>query len=129
MDRPAYRRVLLKLSGEALMGKRSFGIDPEVVDAIAAEIRDVVALGVQLGIVIGGGNIFRGVDGEREGDGPNHRRLHGDAGHGDQQPCPPERPGTTWVSPRGCRRPSKCKRSPNRSSRGGPSATWRRDGW
>jgi uridylate kinase len=62
MDRPQYRRVLLKLSGEALTGKGSFGIDPEVVDAIAAEIRDVVALGVQLGVVIGGGNILRGVD-------------------------------------------------------------------
>ena len=62
MDRPAYRRVLLKLSGEALMGKSAFGIDPEVVDAIAAEIRGVVDLGVQLGVVIGGGNIFRGVE-------------------------------------------------------------------
>ena len=61
MDRPAYRRVLLKLSGEALMGKQTSGIDPEVVDAVAAEIREVVALGVQLGIVIGGGNIFRGL--------------------------------------------------------------------
>jgi uridylate kinase len=62
MDRPQYKRVLLKLSGEALTGKGSFGIDPEVVEAIAAEIRDVVALGVQLGVVIGGGNILRGVD-------------------------------------------------------------------
>jgi uridylate kinase len=62
MERPAYRRVLLKLSGEALIGKKSFGIDPEVVDMIAAEINDVVDLGVQLGVVIGGGNIFRGVE-------------------------------------------------------------------
>jgi uridylate kinase len=62
MDRPAYRRVLLKLSGEALMGKSSFAIDPEVVDAIAGEIRDVAVLGVQLGVVIGGGNIVRGVE-------------------------------------------------------------------
>ena len=67
MDRPAYKRVLLKLSGEALMGKHSFGIDPEVVDAVAAEIREVVALGVQLGIVIGGGNIFRGLAASAEG--------------------------------------------------------------
>jgi uridylate kinase len=50
------------LSGEALSGKGSFGIDPEVVDAVAAEIRDVAVIGVQLGVVIGGGNIFRGVD-------------------------------------------------------------------
>jgi uridylate kinase len=67
VDRPAYKRVLLKLSGEALMGKHSSGIDPEVVDGIAAEIREVVALGVQLGIVIGGGNIFRGLAASAEG--------------------------------------------------------------
>jgi len=67
VDRPAYKRVLLKLSGEALMGKHSFGIDPEVVDALAAEIQGVVALGVQLGIVIGGGNIFRGLAASAEG--------------------------------------------------------------
>jgi len=56
-----WRRILLKLSGEALMGSREFGIDPEVVDAVAAEVAEVHALGVQVGIVIGGGNIFRGV--------------------------------------------------------------------
>jgi uridylate kinase len=67
VDRPAYKRVLLKLSGEALMGKHSSGIDPGVVDGIAAEIREVVALGVQLGIVIGGGNIFRGLAASAEG--------------------------------------------------------------
>jgi uridylate kinase len=62
MDRPVYKRVLLKLSGEALMGKSDFAIDPAVVDAIAGEIRDVAVLGVQLGIVVGGGNIVRGVE-------------------------------------------------------------------
>jgi uridylate kinase len=62
-----YRRVLLKLSGEALMGARSFGIEPDIVQAIAAEIRDVVKLGVQVGVVIGGGNIFRGVEGSARG--------------------------------------------------------------
>ena len=61
MDRPAYRRVLLKLSGESFMGNLSSGIDPEVVEVVAGEIREVAALGVQLGIVIGGGNIFRGM--------------------------------------------------------------------
>ena len=62
MDRPYYRRVLLKLSGEALSGRVSFCIDSGVVASVAAEIRDVAVLGVQLGIVIGGGNIFRGGD-------------------------------------------------------------------
>jgi uridylate kinase len=56
-----YGRVLLKLSGEALQGDKGYGIDPKVIDAIASEVKEVVKLGVQLGIVIGGGNIFRGV--------------------------------------------------------------------
>ncbi len=67
MDCPAYRRVLLKLSGETLMGKGASGIDPQVVDAIAHEIGEVAALGVQLGIVIGGGNIFRGMAASMKG--------------------------------------------------------------
>jgi uridylate kinase len=62
MEKSVYRRVLLKLSGEALMGKRLSGIDPEMVSHIAGEIKEVVALGVQLGVVIGGGNIFRGLE-------------------------------------------------------------------
>jgi uridylate kinase len=57
----AARRVLLKLSGEALMGRRDYGLDTETVARIAADIADVVAMGVQVCVVIGGGNIFRGV--------------------------------------------------------------------
>ena len=56
-----YRRVLLKLSGEALMGKREYGLDTETVTRIAGDIGEVVASGVQVSVVIGGGNIFRGV--------------------------------------------------------------------
>ncbi len=67
MDRPAYRRVLLKLSGESFMGNLSSGIDPGVVEVVAGEIREVAALGVQLGIVIGGGNIFRGMTASAKG--------------------------------------------------------------
>ncbi len=59
--RPTYRRIVLKLSGEALAGSQGYGIDPQVVERIAAEVRDVTTLGVQIAIVIGGGNIFRGV--------------------------------------------------------------------
>ena len=55
-----YRRVLLKLSGEALMGDEGFGIDPKILDRMAQEIKELVELGVQVGIVIGGGNLFRG---------------------------------------------------------------------
>jgi uridylate kinase len=58
---PHYRRVLLKLSGEALAGGQGYGIDPDVINGIASEIKEVVALGVQVALVIGGGNIFRGV--------------------------------------------------------------------
>jgi uridylate kinase len=64
---PEYSRVLLKLSGEALMGNQGFGIDPEVVSGIATEIRDIHALGVEVAIVIGGGNIFRGLAASTKG--------------------------------------------------------------
>ena len=59
-SRPAYRRILLKLSGEALMGESSYGIERETIDRIVAEIADVLRRGVEIAIVIGGGNIFRG---------------------------------------------------------------------
>jgi uridylate kinase len=62
-----YQRVLLKLSGEALMGRREFGLYNETVGAIANDIKDVVAMGVQVSVVIGGGNIFRGVSGAASG--------------------------------------------------------------
>ena len=58
---PAYKRILLKLSGEALMGDDAYGIKRETIDRIVAEIADVQRLGVEIAIVIGGGNIFRGV--------------------------------------------------------------------
>jgi uridylate kinase len=64
---PKYKRVLLKLSGEALMGARTAGIDPAVVRSLAAQIRDIHALGVQVAVVIGGGNIYRGMTGENDG--------------------------------------------------------------
>ncbi|WP_456456376.1 UMP kinase [Thermovibrio sp.] len=62
-----YKRVLLKLSGEALQGEKSYGIDPEFLRKLAREIKEVVDLGVQVAIVIGGGNIFRGVSGATQG--------------------------------------------------------------
>jgi len=58
---PKYRRILLKLSGEGLMGDRAYGLNPEIVDRIADEIKAVFEMGVQVALVIGGGNIFRGV--------------------------------------------------------------------
>jgi uridylate kinase len=62
-----YQRILLKLSGEALMGEDSFGINTGVLDFVASEIKEIVGLGVQTGLVIGAGNIFRGVAGASKG--------------------------------------------------------------
>jgi uridylate kinase len=67
MPSSIYRRILLKLSGEALMGQRAFGIDPESVARIADEIREVHALGVQIALVLGGGNIIRGIAAAAQG--------------------------------------------------------------
>jgi uridylate kinase len=61
MPAPKYKRILVKLSGEALMGGQSFGISPEMINYLAGEVRSVYDLGVQLALVVGGGNIFRGV--------------------------------------------------------------------
>ncbi len=64
---PKYRRVVLKLSGEALAGGAGYGIDPEVVVSIARQIREIRELGVQVGVVVGGGNIWRGTSGSAKG--------------------------------------------------------------
>jgi len=64
---PKYRRVLLKLSGEALMGDQSYGLDPKIIGRIAREVKSVNQLGVQIALVIGGGNIFRGIKGAAQG--------------------------------------------------------------
>ena len=62
-----YRRILLKLSGEALAGEQGYGIDPDVINGIAAEIKEVSTLGVEIAVVIGGGNIFRGLAASSKG--------------------------------------------------------------
>ena len=67
MTSPVYKRVLLKLSGEALMGSQGYGVDPAVAARVAEEIKEVHGLGVELAIVIGGGNIFRGLSATAQG--------------------------------------------------------------
>ena len=62
-----FKRILLKLSGESLMGKQGYGIDPERLADYARQIKEVQDMGVQIGIVIGGGNIFRGLSGSQKG--------------------------------------------------------------
>ena len=70
----AYKRILLKLSGESLMGDKSFGLDPDVIEKYASEIKSIVDIGVQVAIVIGGGNIYRGMNESETGI----ERAHGD---------------------------------------------------
>ncbi len=67
MPKTTYKRILLKLSGESLKGHRSHGVDPDALDYMAGEIKSVTALGIELGIVVGGGNIWRGSEAELEG--------------------------------------------------------------
>jgi len=71
---PRYKRILLKLSGEALMGDKSFGFDNEIIAQYARDIKSIVELGVQVAIVIGGGNIYRGMNEAETGI----ERAHGD---------------------------------------------------
>jgi uridylate kinase len=66
-ETPPYKRVLLKVSGEALMGDQEYGLEPETVERVAEEVKAVVALGIEVCLVIGGGNIFRGVSGAARG--------------------------------------------------------------
>lgn len=67
MTTPKYKRILLKLSGEALMGDDAYGINPQTIAGICQEIKVVADLGVEIGVVIGGGNIFRGMAGTATG--------------------------------------------------------------
>ena len=67
VNKVVYKRILLKLSGEALLGNQSSGVDPEVANYIAAEIKSLADLNVQMGIVVGGGNIFRGLEASSKG--------------------------------------------------------------
>ncbi len=67
MAEPKYKRILLKLSGEALMGDAGYGIHPEAVATVADEIREIHAMGVSVAVVVGGGNIFRGIQADEKG--------------------------------------------------------------
>lgn len=67
MDKPFYKKILLKLSGEALMGDQEFGISSQVISSYARQIKEIIDMGVEVSIVIGGGNIFRGLSGVEQG--------------------------------------------------------------
>ena len=85
MTRPRFNRILLKLSGEALMGPGQFGIDPEAVAALAGEVAAAKRTLPELCLVVGGGNIFRGMAAAAKGLRPRQRRLYGHAGDGDER--------------------------------------------
>ena len=89
-SQPIYKKILLKLSGEALMGDQSYGIDPATVQFMAAEIKKVYDMGLQISVVIGGGNIFRGVEASVKGMVAGIRRLYGDARYSHQRSRPAE---------------------------------------
>ena len=91
MTMPAVKRVLLKLSGEVLMGDQQFGIDPAFVAELAQEVKAAKDTGLEICLVIGGGNIFRGMAGAAAGHGPRAGRLHGHAGDGDERAGDAER--------------------------------------
>ncbi len=82
---PRYRRILLKISGEALMGGNEFGLDPETLERVAGEVKGVHDLGVEICLVVGGGNIFRGIEAGNARHRAGDRRLHGHAGDGDER--------------------------------------------
>ncbi|MFO0730219.1 MAG: hypothetical protein U0361_04350 [Nitrospiraceae bacterium] len=93
MSSAKYRRILLKVSGEMLAGEQGYGIQPSILEGLAEEISDVVAMDVEVAVVIGGGNIFRG-RGERAGCGAGLGRLHGHVGDGAERIGAAERPRT-----------------------------------
>src|ERR1700694_4771444 len=97
---PAYKRILLKLSGEALMGAANYGIDPAVATQIAKEIGEVQAMGVQTAIVIGGGNIFRGVAASARGMDRATAGYMGMLAHGINAPALQDPPEQQDVVPR-----------------------------
>jgi len=127
MEKPAYKRVLLKLSGEALMGDQQFGIDHKVVKRYALDIKALKDLGVQIGIVIGGGNIFRGVSNSATGIDKvtgDHMGMLATVINSLALQSALEQDGmiTRLMSA------IKWMSLPSRSSAGGPSATWKRTG-
>jgi uridylate kinase len=122
-----YSRVLLKLGGE-MFGGGQVGLDPDVVAQVARQIAEVVRDGVQVAVVIGGGNFFRGAQLQQRGMERTRSDYMGMLGTVMNSLALQ----TSWkkkASRRGCRPPSRWDRSPNRTSRCGPVGTWRRAGW
>ena len=125
---PIYKRVMLKVSGEALMGERDYGLDTNVCRRIAEDVKGVVDLGVEVCLVIGGGNIFRGIAGAAAGMDRAQADYMGMLATvmnalGMQSAL--EKSGV----PTRVQSAIPCNRCVNPISAAGPSATWRRGGW
>jgi uridylate kinase len=127
-QQPVCKRVLLKLSGEALMGDLQYGIDPGRLRAVALEISHAVATGTEVAIVVGAGNIFRGVSGASQGiDRATADYMGMLATVMNSMALQDALRKLSTHS--GCFRPSPCRRFASRTSAGGRSATWRRGAW
>ena len=98
MEKPTYQRVLLKISGEALAGAPGRGIDFAFARQVCQVVQDCVRHGVQVGLVVGGGNFWRGVKDRGRPDGAGPGRPNGHAGHRHQQPGPPGRAGAAGAA-------------------------------
>lgn len=94
--KPLYKRILLKLSGEGLMGDKAFGMDDGVIRSLAAQIREVRGLGVEVCLVVGGGNIFRGAKEASKGLGPFGCRPGRHAGYRHERSLFAKRFGKAW---------------------------------
>ena len=126
--RPNYRRVLLKLGGE-MFGGGEVGLDPDVVAQVARQIAEVVRSGVQVAVVIGGGNFFRGAQLQQRGMERTRQRLHGHARHGDEQPCAARLPGEGRHRHPGADRDHHGAGRRTVHPAAGPYGTWRRAAW
>ena len=93
----AYKRILLKLSGEALMGDDKYGINRNIVEHIVVEITAVTQLGIEVAVVVGGGNIFRGMKSAGDGMDRVTARLYGDASHHHECACSPRCDEAEWL--------------------------------
>lgn len=122
-----YKRVVLKLSGEALAGDQGFGINPPELKTVAKELKEVYALGVQVAIVVGGGNMWRGITGEKLGMERAQADYIGMLGTIMNALSLQDALEGIGVPP-GSKLPLKCVKSLNHTSGARPSGTWKRTG-
>src|SRR3954468_12633635 len=128
MSEAAFKRVLLKLSGESLMGSLEYGTDPERVERISRQVHEVAEMGVEVALVVGAGNIYRGLAGAAAGMDRATADYLGMLAT--VLNAPPVRDASRRrARTRECCRPSRSWRSPSRTYDGARSATWRKGAW